>query len=178
MMAPEESSSKELIGRIDELVHKTESAPDPFARELAVDLVQAVMSLHAAALTRILEIASEHGATTVAAIASDDLVSSILALHGLHPDDTETRVRRATDKLRRFFDSRGASIVLLGIDAEVVRVRFTAARPGSGAVAKQMIEDAIYEAAPEIKTLMIEGVDEPRATGFVPLSDLAAAPPL
>ena len=159
--------------RIDELVRTTESLADPFARALAIDLVQAVMGLHATALSRILEIVSAGG--TLEAMAADDFVSSVLVLHGLHPDNLGTRVDRAIEKLRRFFDPRGAGITLLQADSELVRVRFTGARPGSGAAAKQVIEDVIYEAAPEIAALVIEGVDEQRESGFVPLTDLVPA---
>jgi len=173
MTSPEEVSPKQFIGRIEELVRRVESLPDPSARDAAVDLVQGVMGLHAAALERVLEIVAAQGREAVAALADDDLISSVLCLHGLHPDDLPTRVRRAMDKLHRYFDSRGSGIVLLELNAESVRVRFTGTRPGSGPAAKQIIEETIYEAAPEIGTLIIEGVEE-RDPGFVPLADLVA----
>lgn len=163
------------IAKIDELVRRLESVRDPAARAAGTELVQAVLELHAAALGRALEILSPED---IAGLAADDLVSSILALHGLHPDDMDTRIQRAIDKLQRHFDSRGAGISLSAIDGGVVRVRFAGSRRGSGAAAKQVIEDVIYEAAPEIAGLVIDGVEQPRAPGFVPLSDLVAAQPL
>ena len=169
------SARQSSTARIDELVRKLEALPDPAARATGVELVQAVLELHAAGMSRMLELV---GVGSVAALAADDLVSSILALHGLHPDDTGTRVRRAIDKLQRFFDSRGAGITLIGFDEGIVRVRFTGSRPGSGTAAKQIIEDVIYEAAPEIAGLVIDGLEQPRAPGFVPLSALTAAQPL
>src|SRR6516225_9423191 len=96
----------QMSGNIEELVRKVETLPDGGA---AVELVQALMALHADAIARMLEIA---GANAVAAMAEDELVSSVLALHGLHPHDFETRVRRAIDKLQLHFDSRGAGIEL------------------------------------------------------------------
>jgi hypothetical protein len=171
-MSTAESPSRESIARIDELVRRTESLPDPAARAVAVELVQAVMEFHAAALSRMLEIA---GSETAHALASDDLISSVLALHDLHPDDFETRVRRAIGKLELHFDSRGAGIRLIELSPDAVRVRFTGSRPGSGPAAKQLIEDVIYESAPDIRSLVIEGVEERRDSGFVPLSDLVAA---
>ena len=179
-MIDNDSTSKQAVARIDELVRKVEALPDPFAREAVIELLQAVMELHSEALGRTLEIVSAagDGASAIEALSADDLVASVLVLHGLHPDDVETRVRRAIDKLRLFFDSRGAGIDLVTLEPDAVRVRFTGARPGAGAAAKQVIEDAIYEAAPEIESLVIEGIEEQRASGFVPLSDLAAAQPL
>jgi hypothetical protein len=148
--------------QIDELVRRVEALPD----RAAIELVQALMALHADAIARMLEMA---GANAVAAMAEDELVSSVLALHGLHPDNFETRVHRAIEKLQRF------GVVLLNVGAASVHVRVTAARPGSGAAAKRVIEDVLYEAAPEIEELVIEGVEQERAAGFVPLSDLVAA---
>ncbi len=167
--------SNESIARIGELVRKTESLLDPAARAVAIDLVQAVMDLHASALERILELAARESPSgnLTGAMSSDDLVSGILVLHGLHPDDLETRVRRTLQKLRVYFDSRGAGIELIGFKGEALQLRFVGSRPGAGTAAKQLIEDAIYEAAPEIATLTIEGIEERQDAGFVPLSALA-----
>src|SRR5579885_2716236 len=112
------SGAKESIARIDELVRRVESLPDAFARDAAVHLVQAVMGLHQSALDRIMEIVSAGaaGPAMVDALASDDLVSSVLALHGLHPDDVQTRIHRAIEKLQFYFDSRGAGATLLELD--------------------------------------------------------------
>jgi len=174
-MPVDEKQASEAIARIDDLVHKAESLQDPSARAVAVDLAQAVLSLHATALHRMLEVVSSGGAAgaeAIAAMASDDLVSSVFVLHGLHPDDVETRVRRAFEKLRHHFDSRGAGIALLDLDSKTVHLRFTGSRPGAGPAARQVIEDAICEAAPEILNIVIEGVEEVRPSGFVPLTDL------
>ena len=160
---------------IGELVRKLESVADPVARATATELVQVLLQLHADALKRILELSAE---SAVAAMVEDELVSGVLALHGLHPDDFETRIYRAMDKLQRHFDSRGAGITLLDVNGARVRVRFSGSRLGSGPAAKRVIEDVLYEAAPEMEDLIVEGVEEPPVSGFVPLSQLVAAPTL
>jgi len=164
----------ESISRIDELVRQAEAVPDPAARRAAIELAQGVMQLHAGALGRILEILSRQGdRATLDALIADELVSGILVLHDLHPHSFEARIRGAMDKLRRHFDSRGAGIELLGIEAATVRVRFAGSRPGAGAAARHIIEDVLYEAAPEIESLVIEGTEDPQQQdGFVPLSAL------
>jgi hypothetical protein len=169
------SPSKESIARIDQLVASVQALPDPSARAVAVELVQAVMSLHASALERMLEVVATSAPEAVELFAADDLVSSVLVLHGLHPDDFETRLARAIDGLLRFFDSRGAGIEVLDAGPEAVRVRFTGSRPGAGAAARRVIEDAIYEAAPEVGELIVEGVEEEPEAGFVPLASLLAS---
>lgn len=166
------NGAKESFAHIDELVRRVELLPDPFARDAALELVQAVMGLHRSAIERILETVNAGGA--MEALASDQLVSSVLAMHDLHPDDLETRIGRALEKLQFHFDSRGAGITLLKADAETVRVRYTAARAGAGEAARRLIEEAIAEAAPEVANVVIEGVEEGHQNGFVPLADLVA----
>lgn len=168
------SPSPESIARIDELVHQIDGLPDPRVRAAVIELVQAVMGLHKSAFERMLEIINdtEQSAMVMDTFASDELVSSVLVLHGLHPDDLETRVHRALDQLCRHFHSRGAGIKLLEFDGESVRVRFTGTRPGAGPAARPVIENVFYQAAPEITNLIIEGAEEREHAGFVPLSAL------
>ena len=72
------------------------SVAGPAARDRAEDLVREVLDLYGAGLTRILDaIAVYPGA--VDAVARDDLVASLLLVHGLHPHDVTTRVRTALD---------------------------------------------------------------------------------
>ncbi len=173
MTPADDALSRESIARIDELVRKVQALSDPAARDSAIDLVQAVMSLHASALERILELAPE----TAATIAADETVSRVLVLHGLHPDDFATRLARAVDRLQRFFDSRGGAIEVLESGPEIVRVRLGGNRPGAGETARRVIEDAIYEAVPEIGELIMEVTGEEREPGFVPLASLLASEP-
>src|SRR5690348_7025854 len=104
------SATKVSIARIDELVARLQALPESPVRILAIDLVQAVMNLHAEVIDRMLEIVSDSATSVVAEFGADPLVSAVLALHGLHPDDFETRLARVADKLREYFHSRGAGI--------------------------------------------------------------------
>ncbi len=100
-MAKDEIRSQEWIDKIEELVRRAEALPDPKARGIAVDLLQAVLDFHAAGLERMMEIAADSGAAgeaIIERIATDDLTSSMLLLHDLHPDDLETRIERAVRK--------------------------------------------------------------------------------
>jgi hypothetical protein len=176
-MAHEEVGSQQWIDRIEELVHRAESIEDPKFRSIAVDLLEAVLSFHAAGLERMMEIAASSGPAGEAIIdrmAADDLVSSVLLMHRLHPDDIETRVNHAVEKLQRLFGSRGAGVSLLAIEEDVVRLRFDTDRVWSGAPVKASIEAAIYQTAPEITSVIVEGFRDPPTPDFVPLSNLMA----
>ena len=39
-----------------------------------------------------------------------------------------------------------------------------------------ILEEAIYEAAPDLSSLKVEGLEEPAASGFVALDKLTASP--
>jgi hypothetical protein len=158
--------------RIDELLHQVEAMADPATRAVAVDLVRAVMDLHGEALRRMVAMIAESDPEMMARFGADDAVSRALVLHGLHPDAFATRLAGALEKLQQYFDSRGAAIEVLEAEPELVHVRVTAKRPGSAAAVRQVVEDAIYEAVPEVGDLLVEGAGEEHEAGFVPLAAL------
>jgi Fe-S cluster biogenesis protein NfuA len=107
------------------------------------------------------------------------LVASLLVLHGLHPLDLEARVSRAVDKLATRLRAQEGEVELLSTEHGAVRLRIRANGHGCGSSAqaiKEMVEDAIYQAAPDLDSLVIEGAEE--KSGFVPLEMLQSAPPL
>lgn len=176
-MPNEEVLSGNWIERIEELVRRAEQLPDAQARSLVVELLQAVMDLHAAGLGRILEIAAsagEAGERIMASVAADTVSSSVLLLHGLHPDHLETRIDRAVEKLRMHFGTRGGSISLIGVQNGVIHLRFDGTSQRSAAAARETIEGLLYEAAPEIEDIVIDGLEKPALAGFVPLASLLA----
>jgi hypothetical protein len=176
-MPSDEIRSQEWIDKIEEFVHRAQSISDPMARGVAVELVQAVLDFHAAGINRMLEIIAGAGAAgeaIVEQIAKDDLTSSMLLLHDLHPEDLETRIGRAIQKLQDMFASLGAKLSVLGVEGETVRLQFDSARTWSGTPVKASIENAIFQAAPEIASVIIEGLKETPPAGFVPVSDLLA----
>lgn len=174
-----ESPSKEVIARIERLVHEAESLQDAAARSLTLQLVQAVMHFDAMVLSRIVDILSSDGAhSSLERLLNDDLVSSALVLHDAHPEDVPARLARVMDKLRRYFDSRGGQLEALELDSNRVHVRY-AGKHGNPE-SRRMIEDAISEAAPEVSSVVVEGIAvepiEAKSEGaFVPLSVLTGS---
>lgn len=156
---------------IEELLRRIESASDPHVRSTAQELVQAVMDLHAAGLERIIEIlgaAGSAGKSAIDSLSGDDLVSSLLVLYGLHPRTIEDRLTQALDKIRPSVKKRGGEIELLHFTDGAVRLRLQA--NGNAATLKELVEAAVYQAAPDIASLTIEGPEERQA--FVPLDML------
>jgi len=168
----------ERIHQIEGLIRKTEALSDPAARALALELCQAVLGFHAAALERLIEIISqacEPCSALVNTFAADDLTSSLLLLHGLHPHSLEERVANAIEKVRPFLRSRGATVGLTGIEDGVVRVRVEGVRASSTAPVQAAVEEAVYAMAPEAVGVVVEGLEQAAISGFVPLASLFTA---
>ncbi len=139
----------ERIQQIEGLIQQIESSADPVTRAGVRELVEAILEYHGAGLSRILEIAGEPATRE---FARDPLVTGLLLLYSLHPDDFETRVRRAVDAL--------PGVILISAVDGVVRLRAT-----SSNTPREAVEQALYAVAPEIEALEIEGLHAP---SFVP----------
>jgi hypothetical protein len=176
-MAENEIRSQEWVDKIEGLVREAQAIPDPKARTITIDLLRAVLDFHAAGLERMLDLVFESGPggqAIVDHIAADDLTSSMLLLHDLHPDDLETRINRAVERLQEMFFSLGTKLSVLAIEPPTVRLHFESQRTWAGTPVKASVEKAIFQAAPEITTVIIEGLKETPPNGFVPVSDLLA----
>jgi Fe-S cluster biogenesis protein NfuA len=174
---PAQPDFQQRLQAIEGLLAEIDSAADPSLRTSVQNLVQTVMDLHGAGIERMLELvhaSGEAGETVVQKLGRDDLVSSLLILYGLHPVSFEDRIGQALDKLRPKLQAREGDAELLDITEGVVRLRIHANGHGCGSTAdalKQMVEDAIYQAAPDIVSLTIDGGEH--KNGFVPLASLA-----
>ncbi len=158
--------------RIEELVNKLERASDPELHTAALELVQSVMELHGAALEQVLEILSQssEGERVTGKLLEDDLVASVLLLHGLHPEDMETRVLRALDKVRPVLQSNGGEVELVSVVDGVVKLRLQKEAGGCGSTAASMksaVEDAVTEAAPDAEQIMVELMQQPSSSKLV-----------
>jgi len=156
---------------IEAVIRQIEAAADPNVRTASRELVQLVMELHGAGLERILEIlraGGEAGQSLLGNLGRDDMVSSLLVLYGLHPLGLEERVQQAVEKANRQMRSRDGTVELLGIEDGAVRLQLKA--NGHGPALKEVIEAAIYQAAPDLVSLVIDGAEEKQA--FVPLEML------
>ena len=170
------------IKRIGGLVQEMESIADPVVRAVAKDLVQSLMELHGAALEKILETVAasgEPGMAIIDRLGRDTLVSSVLILYGLHPEEVETRVVNAVDRVQPQLRKQGCEVELLSVNGGAIRLRVEMGTHTCGSTAKTVLatlEGAMYDAAPDLVSLVIEGLEEKPSSGFVALGSLIAAP--
>ena len=179
MPASNEASGQ--LQSIEALLHKIEGINNPALTTTAKELVQLLMEFHGAGLERMLEVVhqtSPAGASVISALGRDDLVRSLLLLYGLHPEPLETRVLQALDKTRPYLKSHSGNVTLVGVDeAGAVTLRLEGnchGCPSSSATLKLAVEEAIYDAAPDVSAILVQGhaQEQPPALGFVPISNL------
>lgn len=148
--------------RIDSLLDAM-AAAGPIVHERAEDLVRQLTMLYGAGIQRILTILDERHALdvpTLRALVDDELVASLLLVHGLHPDDIETRVAAALDSVRPYLGSHGGDVELLGVsESGAVSLRLLGSCdgcPSSSVTLKLAVETAIEAAAPEVTAIEVE----------------------
>jgi Fe-S cluster biogenesis protein NfuA len=172
-------SFQKRVQRIGEIVEQVEASADPHSRALAKELLESVMALHGSAVERMLQIVSESGEAgrdLIRKLGRDDLVSSLLLLYGLHPEDLHARVTHALEKLRAHLASHAASAELLSVGEDgAVRVRLQMKSNGCGTSAaslKSTLEAALQNAAPDATSIVIEETGANTQSGFVSLAQL------
>ena len=117
--------------------------------------------LYGAGLARVVALVGERDPTLLSALVDDELVASLLLVHGLHPSSLEVRVQDALAKVRPFLGRHGGDVELLGIDDALgaVKLRLLGSCdgcPSSAATLQGAVEVAIFEAAPEVTRIEVE----------------------
>lgn len=145
------------------------------AQERAEQLVREVSDLYGAALERMMAVASAADPGLASKFAADDLVASLLLVHGLHPYDVERRVSDALDSVRPYLGSHGGDVSLLEVADGVVRLQFQGSCkscPSSSVTLELAVEDAVRAAAPEIEAIEVVATDKDPSSGTIPAESL------
>jgi Fe-S cluster biogenesis protein NfuA len=156
------------VERIEQLLDQLEDRPE------VTELVQALLDLYGEGLRRI--VGRLDGALDD--LAQDELVSHLLLLHGLHPVPLAARVEGALEEMRPYLDTHGGDVRLLGVEDGVVRLQLQGSCsgcPSSAITLRHGIEEAIYNAAPDVDR--IEAEDAPAAPALLQIEDLTCPLP-
>ena len=152
--------------RIEQLIEAVRRQAGPTIAPLVEELVQRLVGLYGAGLERVLGHAANAGALRGGfeqALCDDELVSSLLLLHGLHPLPVETRIQRALDRVRPYLGSHAGGVELVAVDGERVRLRLSGtcrSCASSRVTIEQALRGAIEEAAPEMVQIEVETDDD------------------
>ncbi|OBC02289.1 NifU family protein [Mycobacterium sp. 852002-40037_SCH5390672] len=136
------------------------------AYDRAQQLVREIVGLYGAGLERIMRMAGDPGPDggLVERLATDDLVASLLLVHGLHPHSVHRRVSDALDRVRPYLGSHGGDVDLLEVvpggrpEEFTVRLAFAGSCkscPSSAVTLELAVQDAVRAAAPEISSIEV-----------------------
>ncbi|MFF3615727.1 NifU family protein [Streptomyces sp. NPDC002580] len=163
-------AGQETGERIGALLDELARQAGPEARETADELVRCVVEFYGEGLARAVRLlrSAPRGADPLAVLTADELVSDLLILHDLHPEDTATRVGRALDKVRPYLGSHAGDVEVAGLDMEAadgptLRLRLRGSCdgcPSSTQTVRWTIEEAVARIAPEVEHIEVEGMAE------------------
>lgn len=164
---PSDENFRHAGERIEKLLDELRAMAGPSTWPRVEELMHLVVELYGAGLTRFVELLDTD--LTIdklrGRVLEDELLSSLMLLHGLHPEDTAARVARALDRVRPYLGSHGGGVAIVDVDemAGVVKLRLDGSCdgcPSSAMTVKLTVEGAIKELAPEITSIEVEGVTE------------------
>jgi hypothetical protein len=173
---------QEKIRQLGALVGELDAMPGNGGKGAARELVQLLLEVHGSGLERIMEIideSGEPGEEIILTVGQDPIVRHLLLLHSLHPEDLETRVLKALDLAGPRLRKHNSELELLSIHdgALQVRVRTSGHVCGStGKTVQSIVEECIYDLAPDLASLEILGQEDEASSGFVSLDSLLKHP--
>lgn len=150
----------ERSARVEAVLDEFRAAGDERAMERAEELVRALMGLYAVGLGRVVDLARD--SALLRRLAEDEVTSSLLVLHDLHPDDASTRIQAALDRVRPYLGSHAGGVELTGVDelgvAHLTLEGSCNGCPSSTVTVSSTLERAVLEAAPEVVAVDVTGV--------------------
>jgi Fe-S cluster biogenesis protein NfuA len=160
--APARAADAERAGRrVEEILDRLAASGDREACAAAEELVRTLMEFYGAGLARMLDLlgadpAAAPGTAPLDRLLRDELVSGLLVLHDLHPEDVTARITRALDAL----PGRPVELVAFDRDSGTLRVRSSGAGgcgcPSTDTAARQSVEDALACFATEVAEVQLE----------------------
>lgn len=137
--------------RIDALLTALEQSVSAEVAEAAAQIAGEVGNLYGETLERVFELLHDSGqGDTIRAALDDDLVASVLVVHGLHPKGLDERVADCLAQLAETLPEHGGLVRLLGIDADgAVTVEITGGSEIHRWRTRLAVERALEQAAPD-----------------------------
>ncbi len=164
MPDPENPGPEDLqaIGdRMERLLGELQVAVIPRSYEQVEEVLRLVTELYGRGLERLLGIAEATDPALMDRFLDDELVASLMMVHGLHPEDLRTRVEEALESIRPFLADHDGNVELLDIDEGLGAVHLRLLGncdgcPSSSLTLRNAVETALNDRAPEIEIIDVE----------------------
>ena len=169
---------QDQVRQLGKLVAQFDELPDSAAKAAGKELVQLLMDVHGRGLERVMEIvfdSGDSGSRIIDKLGQDSIVGNLLLLYSLHPDGLEARVQSAVDHIRPRLGKLSCTIELERVQESAVQVRLVTSGHSCGSSTKDLrsiVEEGMYEFAPDVTSLEILGLEEPTPVGFVTLESI------
>jgi hypothetical protein len=169
---------QQRVQQLGKLIVELEHMPDSPLKVATGELVHLLMEVHGTGIERMMEIVFDAGAAgpeTIDKLGNDPIVRSLLLLYSLHPDELQTRVQKSVDGLRTRLRKLNYRVELISVEEGAVRLRMESSGHACGSTTENvrlMVEEGVYEYAPDVTSLVILGLEDQRSSGFVTLESL------
>ncbi|MEX0171058.1 hypothetical protein [Streptomyces sp. LMG1-1-1.1] len=146
--------------RVEEVLDRLAENGDAEACAAAEEVVRVLMEFYGSGIARVVDLlgrpAARPPADPLGPLLADELVASLLNLHGLHPEDVPARIDRALSALPQPVENAGFDPA-----TGVLRLRATASTGGCGCSGtqdsvRQAAVDALACFAPEVTGVELE----------------------
>jgi hypothetical protein len=177
-----EKEFQQNVRKLGALVGELDQTPASSSRVATRELVQLLMEIHGTGLERIMELVFESGVegeAMIAKLGKDPIARSLLLLYSLHPEDLETRVLQALETMASRLRKFDSTVELISICEGAVQLQVRTSGHAHGSTAKNLrsiVEEGIYEQAPDVASLTILGLEDEDVSGFVPVESLLKTP--
>lgn len=176
MATTTETAPEALFARVQDLQERLDGYPAGPSRDLAGELVAAIVDMYGIGLERIVDAVSELEPAVRDQLAEqlgeDPIVSTLLLIHDLHPVALQDRVQQALDSVRPYMESHGGNVELLSVQDGIARIHLRGSCSdcsASSVTLELAIKKALDEAAPDLLGLEVEGVAPPMIGSALPM---------
>jgi hypothetical protein len=169
-----------ISARLEQLLDELRELVAAPALQRVEDALRAVVDIYAAGLGRAIDHARASGASADRLdplLAADELLASLLLLHGLHPWSTEERVHRALAALGSELGEDVLELVEIrdGVAHLAARAPL-AAGAMSPSLAESIVRRVVETSAPELSSISITGLAPQRDPTLVQIRTVRPAP--
>jgi hypothetical protein len=151
--------------QIERVLEELRELVVPAAWQRIEQVMRITVALYGAGLAHALELARQTGAGRAfdQGIIEDELLASLLVLHGLHPLTIEERVQRTLAAVRSELGIPDDQLTIASLGGGTLELASTASLGGSisARVAEGVIRHALEAAAPELAAIQITGIAQP-----------------